>query len=787
MAGLNVADRVANFSKNFWPPSDAIASLFSRNTLTRYYCNRISDERSHMVPPLRQRFIALLVGAFLTPHFSLAALYWDSDGSNVDNNTSTGANLGGSGSWNDAGKWFDGVSSDVSWSSPADAVFTGTAGTVTLNSPQSATSLTFRANGYTLTSSTITLEPTSANITTDVGVTATIASTIAGSATMTKLGPGTLILANNSNTNTVDTTGGGWRIEGGGTLEISSDTALGAALPDSARNTVTEIQLNQSIIKFGADMILSQNRRTKVNTNSSTQNLGDAVIDVNQHVVSWFGSIQGGLGTLRVTDGNNNGGMLILGTDKIASINPFGSGLPAGTVNLTVSNRAVVQTSGTVTPTGGELGAETGASGAVLAIQLDHHGQIRSESGGYTFQRNLILGTGGGSLDTGAWEQHFDGGNISGPGSLSKYGSGVLRLDNPSATWVGGTFVHAGTLQLGQGGSNGLLPGTLAAPSSVVLDAAATLKFVRGSDKSFFDKISGNGGITIANSNNAIVRLVSTNTYTGPTRIESGVLMIGQGNPGEPASIDSNVLNNGTLVFNRVENITFGAFSRTISGTGNLIKEGAGKLTLTGANTYGGGTTVSAGTLTASNFGGSATGSGPVAVSPGATLSGFGTVAGAVSIASTAHLSPGDSAVTGANLTLGALALQPGSLLDYSFGGRANSLTTITSPSGLSLVGGTVNISLLGTFGPGQYRLLDYPGSFSGSASNLVIGTAPAGYAYSFVNTAANTSIDLVVSTVPEPSCLQLSMFLLALRLVWRCEGRDRPTCGRCPSWLDGS
>src|SRR4029079_1017054 len=153
--------------------------------------------------------------------------------------------------------------------------------------------------------------------------------------TMTKLGTGTLILANNNNTNTADTTGGGWRIAGGGTPVISADTALGATLPDSARNTVTDIQFNQSTIRFGADMILSQNRRTKVNTNSSTQNLGDAVIDVNQHIVSWFGSIQAGLGSLRVTDANSNGGMLIIGTDKISSINPFGSALPGGTVNLT--------------------------------------------------------------------------------------------------------------------------------------------------------------------------------------------------------------------------------------------------------------------------------------------------------------------------------------------------------------------------------------------------------------------------------------------------------------------
>jgi autotransporter-associated beta strand protein len=149
-------------------------------------------------------------------------------------------------------------------------------------------------------------------------------------------------------------------------------------------------------------------------------------------------------------------------------------------------------------------------------------------------------------------------------------------------------------MQLGVGGSNGLLPGTLAAPSSVVVDAGATLKFRRGSNKSFFDNISGGGGVTVANSNNAKVRLVSNSTYTGLTRIDSGMLMIGQGNAGEPGSIVSDVLNNGTLDFNRVEDLAYGG---AISGNGNLVKEAAGKLTLTGTSSYTGSTTVLAGTL----------------------------------------------------------------------------------------------------------------------------------------------------------------------------------------------
>lgn len=546
-----------------------------------------------------------------------AILHWDSDSAIVGNNASTGANLGGSGIWSsaDANWWEGSLGTLQGWSNGSVAVFWGTAGAVSV-STVSANSLAFKSTAYSLNSGTLTMTGAPSNFQVDSGVTATISSTIAGGNSLVKLGAGTLILSNPANINTANTSAGGWRIEGGGTLRISADGSLGAPLPDSARNTVTDIQLNQSTIQAGASFELDINRRTKINTNSST-NLGDAVIDTNGNVLSWFGSLQGGPGSLRVTNSGAAPGLLILGTDKKASINPFGSILPAGTVNLTVDGGAIVQTSGTVTPTNGELGSETNTAGEVLAIKLDN-GQIRSESGGYFFQRNLILGPGGGSLDVGAWDQTFTG-TVSGPGLLSKEGTGKLILDNPSATWTGGTRIRAGTLELGRRGSNGLLPGTLANPSSVVVQSGAILRFNRGSSKSFFDIISGAGGITVANSAAARVRLVSNNTYTGPTTISSGILMIGQGNPGEPGSIVSSVVNNsGTLIFNRVEDLTYAG---AISGSGTLEKQGAGKLLLTGTHSYTGMTTVSAGTLLINGSLASA-----VSVQSGGTLGGTGRV-----------------------------------------------------------------------------------------------------------------------------------------------------------------
>jgi autotransporter-associated beta strand protein len=66
-------------------------------------------------------------------------------------------------------------------------------------------------------------------------------------------------------------------------------------------------------------------------------------------------------------------------------------------------------------------------------------------------------------------------------------------------------------------------------------------------------------------------------------------------------------------------------------GTGSLIKTSSTTITLSGANLYTAGTTVSAGTLVVTNTAGSATGTGAVSVTTG-TLGGSGIIAGAVTV-----------------------------------------------------------------------------------------------------------------------------------------------------------
>jgi autotransporter-associated beta strand protein len=96
-------------------------------------------------------------------------------------------------------------------------------------------------------------------------------------------------------------------------------------------------------------------------------------------------------------------------------------------------------------------------------------------------------------------------------------------------------------------------------------------------------------------------------------------------------------------------------FSGMIEESGGLSKVGTGSLTLSGANTYTGGTTVSAGSLLVDNTSGSATGTKAVKVN-GGTLGGNGIIAGAVTLGtgsgSGAFLAPAGGTAKPATLTI---------------------------------------------------------------------------------------------------------------------------------------
>ena len=107
----------------------------------------------------------------------------------------------------------------------------------------------------------------------------------------------------------------------------------------------------------------------------------------------------------------------------------------------------------------------------------------------------------------------------------------------------------------------------------------------------------GAGDVTASGPGTVI--LTAANTYTGGTTISGGILQLGNG--GTVGSVVGAIVNNGTLALDRSDAGLI--LSGVISGTGTLVQMGTGTSILTAANTYSGGTTISAGTLQLGNAG----------------------------------------------------------------------------------------------------------------------------------------------------------------------------------------
>ena len=123
-----------------------------------------------------------------------------------------------------------------------------------------------------------------------------------------------------------------------------------------------------------------------------------------------------------------------------------------------------------------------------------------------------------------------------------------------------------------------------------MVTTGGTLAFNRSDALTVSNLISGTGAVTQIGA--GTTSLTGANTYSGGTTISGGVLQLGDG--GTSGSIIGPVLNNGALVINRSDAYTFAG---VISGSGMFVQDGTGTTTLTGANTYAGGTLISRGRL----------------------------------------------------------------------------------------------------------------------------------------------------------------------------------------------
>jgi len=377
------------------------------------------------------------------------------------------------------------------------------------------------------------------------------------------------------------------------------------------------------------------------------------------------------------------------------------------------------------------------------------------------------------------------GGVLGGITSLMKTGPGTLIL-NSSNSYTGGTLVNGGTLQLAANGYaagngpislnggtvflNGIGTGTTISCAgtntlqtygqpyaSFSLQGSGWLNlniggggvFTPGGDWSGFSGTiyftTGNwlrDGASTFGSANAVWNFGSAGgiyNKSGAATVYFGALfggasaVLGGGQSGAPVTtyiiggVNANSVFNGTI---------------SDGGLGTvLIFNGPGSLTLTGNNTYSGGTTVNAGSLYVNNTVGCGTGTGSVSVNSGATLGGNGTIGGQVSLAAGATLAPGGSGPGTLTITNN-LGLNDASILQFQLGTSSDQV----SITGDLTLGGALNISATAGFGPGTYTLFTYGGALS--LGTLTFGTTPAGFIYT-LDTSVQGQVNLIVS-LPE-------------------------------------
>lgn len=372
----------------------------------------------------------------------------------------------------------------------------------------------------------------------------------------------------------------------------------------------------------------------------------------------------------------------------------------------------------TLTVNGGESAVQSGVISGVASVIKDGNGAL-SLTADNVFAGPLVIQSGtlsvgnggaGGSVNADIENYGtlvFDrsdnatySGYIYGTGVLEKRGDGTLTLDTPS-NYYGSTFVLGGTLALA-GTANLLDSAKVDVCSCAVFDVSGVTSgttsirsLVNGGTVElgdvdlrilhtgpvdlFWGQIHGTGSVTIGGTGRAI--FAGTNDYTGGTFIlPDAELQIGYGNGS--GSIVGDVQNDGTLSFDRPDDIDFGG---AISGSGTLVQFGDGAVTLTGANSYTGETRVESGALFVNGNQSAATGA--VTVADGAILGGSGIIGGSVTLASGATLMPGGADEAVGTLTILGNYASSGATLDIDIAPTgADQLVVRGSTSGTTQV-----------------------------------------------------------------------------------------------------
>ena len=433
----------------------------------------------------------------------------------------------------------------------------------------------------------------------------------------------------------------------------------------------------------------------------------------------------------------------------------FGTGVAAGTVYFTNAAPVYVGSQGIVSNGAVTLNTSLNNGGSFGATaNWSDNAAMKLISGIFTFSPSDLAGVG----HTITWY-----GALSGAGGLLVTNAGTLVLANTN-TYTGNTTIGAGaTLQLGDGfNTNGVVAG--------LITNNGTLIVANPNVQTITTSLLGTGSLVETGPGTLIL---GTNTYTGGTTINGGTLQLGDGATFDGAVV-GNLTDNATLA---VANPTAQTLTSAVSGSGSLIKSGAGALTLGANATYTGTTTVNAGSLVVGP-GVALSSTANVTIASGGLLDVSASTPGGYTLASGAVFTAGHTSGSGpdfnGNLTSygtvnvpaagtftlnGGLSLMNGGTGEFNLGSSAGGGSTIALAGGALHLNGTttiqINFSILGV---GTYPLISGAGSVSGGLGNLSLSlNGTLGLEQANLQVTA-TGVNLVVTGNPH-------------NLVWQGDG----------------
>jgi autotransporter-associated beta strand protein len=521
------------------------------------------------------------------------------------------------------------------------------------------------------------------------------------------------------------------------TFDLSDTTFIDV----SGVTTVAEIMFNSGASAFtitvDANATLTIDGTGVTNNSGSIQSFETASGGAQDGVIQFVNSATAGNNTSFTNFASGNPGITLFSNSSSAAGGAFtnnGAIASASGGALTEFFDTSTAGSGTFTNNGGAAKSAGGGNTQFLSAST-------AGSGTFTNHAATLGGNGG-------FTQFFGNTNT----SFSSAGSGIFTNNGAGTTSDGAGFTQF--FGFSSAGS-----GTFTNDGGLVNGASGGFTHFSDTSTAASGTFTSNAG-TVAGAFGGVTQFASTSTAGAATLIANG----GTGAGGSILFADSSlggtstvkVFDNGNLdisfhtapgvtigslegngaVFLGANNLTVGSnnLSKIYSGVmqdgggdggtgGSLTKIGKGKLTLSGANTYTGGTTITKGSLLVTNRTGSATGPGPVQVNTG-TLGDTGTINGAVTV--------GNGIRSGAILLPGTLR-KPGTLtinntLTFNSLSAYECVLNRTTPSAgkVKALGVTINANVSFTF------------------VDTTTGTLTAGTIFTVIN---NTSVNPIFGT----------------------------------------